>query len=163
MSVTHNLILPYSVKKRQIGENIFIQVRVFTEGGFKIWTDELESALDVLRDCGLTIYKTAVFENPSYVPGATGTTATPELHLYEVSDDDSIEEYLEIAENSYDLCWRTFYLVLQKSKQSAANMANMDNIFFHYLPVPESQYFDSLQLKHLFEYILKLSYNIIIE
>lgn len=165
MSSAVNLILPYSVKRQQINGNLFIQIRILVEGGYKIWSDDLDSAREILNDCGLEIYKIKCIEQSAKLEGSSDSS----LHLYEVNYDSSIEEYSALPENSTDLCWRTFYVVLKKSEHTGGNSNNSDNsdnsnnIYYHYLPVPDTVFLDSILLKNLFEYILKLSYNIIIE
>lgn len=140
-------IIPYTIQKRDYSDNIFIKIRILCEGGRTIWTEsrsELDNIGDLFVDFELKLIK-------QFNPINTS------LFLYEVSDNDIIQSWTELPHNSTDLCWRNYILILHKSENE------QENAYFHYLPCPNSLYLDEIKLSEIFEYILKVSYNIIIE
>lgn len=145
----NSYIVPFTIKKIESGENIFIKIRIISESGTSVWKEDkkltLQEIEDILTEFELQIQKKTYSEN---------------IFFFQVSENNDIRDADEVMIKSDDLCWKTFYLVLRKSNI-------LDEIckesYFNYLPCPSSLLFGDLYLENLFKCILKLSYDIILE
>ena len=142
------LIIPYVADKRNHNKIDFIRIKILCEGGRKLWDEELnrDDIAEILTDSGL---------NGVVFRGEVGAGATTTARLfYKVQDNSNIEEYLDLPDDSDDLCWRTYYLALRKSSEDTSQK------YYFYLPCPDNEKLGEVFINDLFKYILKVEFNI---
>ncbi|NBR61406.1 MAG: hypothetical protein EBT86_07110 [Actinobacteria bacterium] len=142
------MIIPYTIQKKEHDECLFIRIKILCEGGKIFWNEEIDQ--QTVKE----ILSESEFQNIIFRGGLTKTL--PKTQFFKIDENPSIPDYKELPNDNMDLCWRTFYLILKKSCENPSN-------YFFYLPCPTYTYMGVDFIENIFQYILKVEFDINIE